>query len=71
MHHIDLTLKNACDVLQAKGIEDKAIASLLRKNADNSKSPELEVERLRIRLLNGRLGKPYETPSITRDYLTE
>ena len=64
-------IENAITVLLAKGIEDEVIAALLRRNAEMLKSPEIEVHRLRVRLLNGRFGRPHEAPSITKDNLAE
>ena len=64
-------IENAITVLQAKGVEDEVIAALLRRKADRLKSLETEVDRFRVRLLNGRFGRPHEAPSITEDDLAD
>ena len=61
-------IENVITVLQAKGVEDEVIAAVLRRKAEKLKSHEIEVDRLRVRLLNGR---PHEAPSITKDDLGE
>ena len=63
-------IENTIELLEKKGIDEEVVAALLRKRAVEDNSPQFEMHTLKIRLLNGRYGKPFESPSITKEDLS-
>ena len=63
-------IENTIELLEKKGIDEEVVAALLRKRAVEDNSPEFEMHTLKIRLLNGRYVKPFESPSITKEDLS-
>ena len=49
-------IQHAIESLERKGITDEVVAAILKKRAEKAKSPEILVDRLKVRLLNGYFG---------------
>ena len=60
-------IQNSLELLERNCIADEVVATLLRRCAIENKSPEFEVNSLRIRVLNGRYGKQPEPVSVSKD----
>ena len=54
-------------MLEGREFLTKLVAYILRKLASQTKSPEVEVDSLKVRLLNGRYGSLPSKPSVSTE----
>ena len=54
-------------MIERKGITNEVVANILRELACKTKSPEVEVDSLKVKLLNGRYGSLPAKPSLRNE----